>query len=99
VTDSPDDPRAGAGLDFGHFGEPGDLRGWVHAANTLLDRIASGEYADGMPFAAVIAADLDISTKGSEGAPRACRARCHLCRAGMGPRRPGLLGTRGSGCG
>jgi DNA-binding GntR family transcriptional regulator len=62
-----------------HFGEPGDPRDWVRVANTLIDRIEAGQYADGLlPGRDVIAAELGVNPTRT-----VQRAFGELCKRGV----------------
>jgi DNA-binding GntR family transcriptional regulator len=65
-----------------HFGEPGDLRVWVRIANTLLDRIASGEYTGRVPSRGGIAAEFSVSLATAQRILRELAARDVIRSAG-----------------
>ena len=65
-----------------HFGVPGDLRVWVRIANTLLDRIASGEYAGRLPSGHGIVAEFSVSPATGRKVLRALAARDLAYRVG-----------------
>jgi DNA-binding transcriptional regulator YhcF (GntR family) len=79
----PRPPRKAIALTGLPFGTPGDTRNWVRVANTVLDRIRTGQYTGQLPPRMDLGAGLGVSPA------TAAKAYRHLAAHGLVVQLPG----------